>query len=383
MEINILIISAAFAASLCLAVGVIMLLNNNNIFHKWLPHVVLLLGFLNIIDLLNLVINHAYFYDVFKIYYSDFQNIILRLVSLSIPAFLPFLFFGNFELKFKYLNILKVSFILFLSIITLFLVLDTTYRKPAFIAYYYSCFMFFLYLIYTNKTYLKENDAYIFLLVIFYSFVFFITISISYLLYNEALLDKVFDLLPGLDFDLTDTFVKFVFNLRLIVIPVVFLLSPKLLFGSYYFESRSKLDRTLYEKNHWSNTRLGKINKIDFKTFEELNQNLPNLISKLVQIETQFIRNEVLYNNLEDISQLINEKTQSVEFIFKYHNSLTFSKYFIKIKMLRAAFLIEDGYLKNNTVTQLSQLSGYNSRSAFFTKFKQVNGFSPTNFKVS
>jgi len=380
LEINIVIISAAFAAALCLAVGVIMLLNNNNIFHKWLPHAVLVLGFLNIIDLLNLVIDHTYFYDVFKIYYSDFQNIILRLVSLITPAFLPVLFFGNFELKFKYFNILRVSSILLLSIIILFLVLDTTYHKIAFIVYYYSCFMFFLYLIITNKTYLKENNAYIFLLVIFYTFIFVYIVSIIYLIYNDALFSRFFDFLPGLDFDLPNTFIKFIFNLRLIVIPISFFLTPKLLFGSYYFESKSKLESSQYVKNHWSNTRFVKINKIDFKTFEELNENLPELISKLIQIEIQFIRNEVLYNNLEDISQLINDKTQSVEFIFKYHNSLTFSKYLIKIKMLRAAFLIEDGYLKNNTVTQLSQLSGYNSRSAFFTKFKQVNGFSPTKY---
>jgi AraC-like DNA-binding protein len=380
LEINIVIISAAFAAALCLAVGVIMLLNNNNIFHKWLPHAVLFLGFLNIIDLLNLVINHTYFYDVFKIYYSDVQNSILRLVSLTTPAFIPVLFFGNFKLKFKYFNILLVSGILFLSIIILFLVLDTTYHKPAFVVYYYTCFMFFLYLIITNKTFLKENNAYIFLLVIFYSFIFVYVFSILYLLYTDTFFSQVFSLLPGLDFDLPNTFIKFIFNMRLIIIPISFFLSPKLLFGSYYFESKSKLESSQYVKNHWSNTRFGKINKIDFKTFEELNGNLPELISKLIQIETQFIRNEVLYNNLEDISQLINEKTQSVEFIFKYHNSLTFSKYFIKIKMLRAAFLIEDGYLKNNNVTELSQLSGYNSRSAFFTKFKQVNGFSPTKY---
>ena len=357
-----------------------MLLNNNNIFHKWLPHAVLVLGFLNIIDLLNFVIDHTYFYDVFKIYYSDFQNIILRLVSLITPAFLPVLFFGNFELKFKYFNILRVSSILLLSIIILFLVLDTTYHKIAFIVYYYSCFMFFLYLIITNKTYLKENNAYIFLLVIFYTFVFVYIVSIIYLIYNDALFSRFSDLLPGLDFDLPNTFIKFIFNLRLIIIPIAFLINPKLLFGSYYFESKSKLEGSQYVINHWSNIRIEKINKIDFKTFEELNVNLLELISKLIQIETQFIRNEVLYNNLEDISQLINEKTQSVEFIFKYHNTLTFSKYMIKIKMLRAAFLIEDGYLKNNTVTQLSQLSGYNSRSAFFTKFKQVNGFSPSKY---
>ena len=380
MEINILIISTAFGASLCIAVGLIMLFNNNNVFHKWLSYAVLGLGFLNIIDLLNLVINHAYFYDVFKIYYSDFHHFILRLISLTMPALLPFFFLGNLDLKIKYLNILHISCILIVGVILSFLILDPTYHKPAFLSYYYVCFLFFLYLIFLNKKYLKENDVYVFLLVIFYSFFFILTISIAYLLYNDALLSNVFSLLPGLDYDLPNAFIKFIFNTRLIIIPIAFLINPKLLFGSYYFESKSKLEGSQYVINHWSNIRIEKINKIDFKTFEELNENLPDLISKLIQIETQFIRNEVLYNNLEDISQLINDKTQSVEFIFKYHNSLTFSKYLIKIKMLRAAFLIEDGYLKNNTVTQLSQLSGYNSRSAFFTKFKQVNGFSPTKY---
>ncbi len=380
MEINILIISTAFGASLCIAVGLIMLFNNNNVFHKWLSYAVLGLGFLNIIDLLNLVINHAYFYDVFKIYYSDFHHFILRLISLTMPALLPFFFLGNLDLKIKYLNILHISCILIVGVILSFLILDPTYHKLAFLSYYYVCFLFFLYLIFLNKKYLKENDVYVFLLVIFYSFFFILTISIAYLLYNDALLSNVFSLLPGLDYDLPNAFIKFIFNTRLIIIPIAFLINPKLLFGSYYFESKSKLESSQYVKNHWSNTRFVKINKIDFKTFEELNENLPDLISKLIQIESQFIRNEVLYNNLEDISQLINDKTQSVEFIFKYHNSLTFSKYLIKIKMLRAAFLIEDGYLKNNTVTQLSQLSGYKSRSAFFTKFKQVNGFSPTKY---
>ena len=134
------------------------------------------------------------------------------------------------------------------------------------------------------------------------------------------------------------------------------------------------------KKNHWSYTRFEKINKVDYKIYEELNESLTELILKIIQLENQYIRNEILYNNFEDISQIINEKTQSIEFIFKYYNSLSFSKYLIKIKMLRAAFLIEDGYLKNNTVTQLSQLSGYNSRSAFFTKFKQVNGYSPKKY---
>jgi len=380
LEINILIIMTTFSAALCLAVGIIMILNNHSFFHKALPYAMLLLGFLGIVDLLNLVINHVYFYDIFKIYYTDIQTFVLRIVSLILPASLVYLFFDKLEFKFKYLSVSRITILLILSVVLSLLVLESSYHKLAYLIYYFSCFLIFFFLIQKNKTYLKDNNVHVFLLVIFYSFVLFLVTTLIYFINNDTLFAKFFGLLPALDYDISDTFIKFIFNLRLVVIPSAYLFSPKLLFGNYYFESRSKLESSQYVKNHWSNIRFEKINKNDFKTFEELNENLTELISKLIQIETQFIRNEVLYNNLQDISQLINQKTQTVEFIFKYHNTLTFSKYIIKVKMLRAAFLIEDGYLKNNTVTQLSQLSGYNSRSAFFTKFKQVNGFSPTKY---
>jgi AraC-like DNA-binding protein len=369
-----------FSAALCLAVGIIMILNNHSFFHKALPYAMLFLGFFGIVDLLNLVINHVYFYDIFKIYYTDIQTFVLRIVSLILPASLIYLFFDKLEFKFKYLSVSRITILLILSLVLSFSVLESSYHKLAYLIYYFSCFLIFLFLIHKNKTYLKDNNVFVFLLVIFCSFVFFLVATLIYFINNDILFSEFFGLLPALDYDISDTFIKFIFNLRLIVIPTAYLFNPKLLFGNYYFESRSKLESSQYVKNHWSNIRFEKINKNDFKTFEELNENLIELISKLIQIETQFIRNEVLYNNLQDISQLINEKTQLVEFIFKYHNALTFSKYIIKIKMLRAAFLIEDGYLKNNSVTQLSQLSGYNSRSAFFTKFKQVNGFSPTKY---
>jgi len=340
----------------------------------------LFLGFLNILDLLNLVINHTYFYDFFKIYYTDFQSFIFRISSLFTPSLLVFFFFSKLKFKFKYLNLFHISSILIAGVFLSLFVLDSTYQKVAFLFYYFICFTLFLYLINKNKTFLKENNILFFFLTIFYSMIFFLSITLFYLIYNDIIFGKIFGLVPALDFDISNTFIKFLYNIRLIVIPIAFLTNPFLLFGSYYFVSRSKLESSHHEKNHWSYTRFEKINKVDYKIYEELNESLTELILKIIQLENQYIRNEILYNNFEDISQIINEKTQSIEFIFKYYNSLSFSKYLIKIKMLRAAFLIEDGYLKNNTVTQLSQLSGYNSRSAFFTKFKQVNGYSPKKY---
>jgi AraC-like DNA-binding protein len=52
----------------------------------------------------------------------------------------------------------------------------------------------------------------------------------------------------------------------------------------------------------------------------------------------------------------------------------------LKIKMIKASYLIESGYLKGNTVEKLANELGYNSRSAFFTKFKAINGYSPSQY---
>ena len=71
-----------FSAALCLAVGIIMILNNHSFFHKALPYAMLLLGFLGIVDLLNLVINHVYFYDIFKIYYVVYYIIYYMIYSI-------------------------------------------------------------------------------------------------------------------------------------------------------------------------------------------------------------------------------------------------------------------------------------------------------------
>ena len=86
-----------------------------------------------------------------------------------------------------------------------------------------------------------------------------------------------------------------------------------------------------------------------------------------------------MFYNKEEVSQLINHKLIETEFIFKYHNNLTFNKFMIKINMLKAHNLILNGFLKSNSVTDLAKVFGYKSRAAFFTKFKEITGSSPTN----
>ena len=87
-----------------------------------------------------------------------------------------------------------------------------------------------------------------------------------------------------------------------------------------------------------------------------------------------------MFDSIESVSQFLIIKTNHIEFIFKYYNTLSFSKFLLKIKMVKASYLIERGYLKENTVENLANELGYNSRSAFFTKFKAINGYSPSQY---
>ena len=385
MELDILIITNALATSLSLLVAVVMMLNKNNIFHKIIPYVILALALYNLIDLLNLSVNHAYFYSLFNIRYSQFQNYILAFNSFAIPLALMLLLITNSKADFKYSKIFSLPFFIFFffSFFLAFFFFEKQYKKTILFSYFCLCTIFYFYIILVNKKTYKENNIYHFIMISLWTFVLFETFNFTYLIYNDLFFTDVFNLHSGLDYNASfssDLIIKYLYNLALIIMFLSFILNPKLLFGSYYFESKPKPDKYQKPKNHWSNIRLKKIVTVDYKTFNDLEEHSLNIIDKLIEIEAKFINNTVAYDNIEDVSQLINEKTHHVEFIFKYHNILSFSKYILKLKMLRAAFLIEEGYLINNSVNDLSALSGYNSRSAFFTKFKEINGFSPTRY---
>ena len=97
-------------------------------------------------------------------------------------------------------------------------------------------------------------------------------------------------------------------------------------------------------------------------------------------VEKSYINDKLIINTIENIALLIDENKKVVDFIVNYHNNLTFSKYMIKINMLKAGQLIELGYLEQNSVNDLANMFGYSSRSAFYSKFKEFNDTAPSQY---
>ena len=378
--IEILIVTSIICLILSMLSGVYMLIDKSNFFNKWMPLVFLLFFILKFADLLNLIINHPSFYNLFNFTYTDFQISIKAICTLLFPIFLISFFRSISSSSGNKVYIYSICLLFTMIIILNFFFLDQTLSTFLFTSYLSFSFLYCLFLIFKNKEVLQNYSIYYLLFVLILSLLLLLigTAYINFTAGNLFSNDEIV-LVHPLDYNYfnSDGYSKLLLNLFVISVSGAFLLNRKLVYGSYYFESKENL---VTRKNHWSFVRIGKLDDKDHKVHQEIKNEALNIINKVIDLETKYIRNEIMFDSIESVSQFLIIKTNHIEFIFKYYNTLSFSKFLLKIKMVKASYLIESGYLKENTVENLANELGYNSRSAFFTKFKAINGYSPSKY---
>lgn len=378
--IEILIVTSIICLILCMLSGVYMLNDKSNFFNKGMPLVFLLFFILKFVDLLNLIINHPSFYNLFNFTYTDFQISIKAICTLLFPIFLISFFRRISSSSGNNVYIYSICSLFTVIILLNFFFLDQTLSTFLFTSYLSFGFLYCLFLIFKNKEVLQNYSIYYLLLVLILSLLLLLigTAYVNFTAGNLFSNDEIV-LLHPLDYNYfnSDGYSKLLLNFFIIFVSGAFLLNRKLVYGSYYFESKENL---VTRKNHWSYVRIGKLDDKDHKVHQEIKDEALNIINKVIDLETKYIRNEIMFDSIESVSQFLIIKTNHIEFIFKYYNILSFSKFLLKIKMVKASYLIESGYLKENTVENLANELGYNSRSAFFTKFKAINGYSPSQY---
>lgn len=378
--IEILIVTSIICLILSMLSGVYMLIDKSNFFNKWMPLVFLLFFILKFADLLNLVINHPSFYNLFNFTYTDFQISIKAICTLLFPIFLISFFRSISSSSGNKVYIYSICLLFTMIIILNFFFLDQTLSTFLFTSYLSFSFLYCLFLIFKNKEVLQNYSIFYLLFVLILSLLLLLigTAYVNFTAGNLFSNDEIV-LVHPLDYNYfnSDGYSKLLLNLFVISVSGAFLLNRKLVYGSYYFESKENL---VTRKNHWSFVRIGKLDDKDHKVHQEIKDEALNIINKVIDLETKYIRNEIMFDSIESVSQFLIIKTNHIEFIFKYYNTLSFSKFLLKIKMVKASYLIESGYLKENTVESLANELGYNSRSAFFTKFKAINGYSPSQY---
>jgi YesN/AraC family two-component response regulator len=66
--------------------------------------------------------------------------------------------------------------------------------------------------------------------------------------------------------------------------------------------------------------------------------------------------------------------------MFKYHSEISFTDFRKKERIKDAIALIDEGYLKTNTLESLSKTVGFNTYNSFFKGFKEITGKAPQNY---
>ena len=242
-----------------------------------------------------------------------------------------------------------------------------------------------LILLLKNRKYFIQNSIFDFLFAVIIVYNLFTFIAFYYLFLNDNIFSNsilIVEPLGSVPLGLNNSggIVKLLLNFILIVLPSYILLKPELLYGEYFFKANITREKTNSKKNHWSSSKTKQILKKDLRLYNKIKPDISSIIFKIIMVEKSYINDKLIINTIENIALLIDENKKVVDFIFNYHNNLTFSKYMIKINMLKAGQLIELGYLEQNSVNDLANMFGYSSRSAFYSKFKEFNDTAPSQY---
>lgn len=376
----VIIITSAFAAILSFISAFILFKNNTRVYIKSFLGLTFLFFLMKILDLGNMFLNPSSFYLNFGIFYNDFHMMSLIILISFFPILLAITVVDTTALISKKNNkhiLFSLSF-LFTSITYFLYFSDSFFFKTSYIIHCIVISIIGIKIIFNKRQEFEDFYLFKFLLFIFINTISFMFFSLYFLFsINELLSENNYVLKTMSEFS-GPGFHKLILNICIISFSLYILLTKRILHGKYYYESEEK--NLINFKNHWNNIIIKKVDKKHLKLYDSLQSNISKLVLDLNHLERKYINNQVLFSSMEEISQLINQRVIDVEFVFRYNNYLTFKKYMLKINMLKAAELIKKGFLKSNSVTDLSKLFGYSSRSAFFTKFKEINGYSPSKY---
>ena len=381
----ILIITSAFAAISCLYISVIMFSNKGRLFVNSLSYLLLFFSIAKFIDIGNVIVDKSQFLYYSNISYYNFQQNFVSFLSLLVPVLCLKFFTDHWKTK---LNKKQRFVLLFLPpIITILIsfLFEKIYYSTIIYVYYQLIGLLSLFLLMKNRKYFIQISVFDLLFAVIITYNMFTFIAYYYLFINDVYLSNSILIVQPLGSvplgtDNSGGIIKLLLNFILIVLPTYILLKPNLLYGDYFFNADIARAKSDSKNNHWSTSKNKQILKKDLRLYKEIKLDISSIIFKIIKVEKNYINNKLIIYKIENIALLVDENTKVVEFIFNYHNNLSFSKYMIKINMLKAGQLIESGYLKQNSVNDLANMFGYSSRSAFYSKFKEFNDSAPSQY---
>ena len=381
----ILIITSAFAAISCLYISVIMFSNKGRLFVNSLSYLLLFFSIAKFIDIGNVIVDKSQFLYYSNISYYNFQQNFVSFLSLLVPVLCLKFFTDHWKTKLKKKQRFVLLFLPPIITILISFLFEKIYYSTIIYVYYQIIGLLSFFLLMKNRKYFIQISVFDLLFAVIMTYNMFTFIAYYYLFINDVYLSNSILIVQPLGSvplgtDNSGGIIKLLLNFILIVLPTYILLKPNLLYGDYFFNADIARSKSESKNNHWSTSKNKQILKKDLRLYKEIKLDISSIIFKIIKVEKNYINNKLIIYKIENIALLIDENTKVVEFIFNYHNNLSFSKYMIKINMLKAGQLIESGYLKQNSVNDLANMFGYSSRSAFYSKFKEFNDSAPSQY---
>ena len=159
--------------------------------------------------------------------------------------------------------------------------------------------------------------------------------------------------------------------------------SPEILYG--YDMLHKKIDenrnRNLFLNSVWNINPKIQINNAQHLQLKE--KIAPLVLTYMESIEKISMTDKIFRDptiTMTDLANKLNAPKSHISYLFKYHSTISFSEYKKVIRIQDAITLIEEDYLKENTLDYLSKKVGFPSYNTFFTSFKEISGSSPNEF---
>ncbi|OYX84817.1 MAG: hypothetical protein B7Y83_06895 [Flavobacteriales bacterium 32-34-25] len=168
-----------------------------------------------------------------------------------------------------------------------------------------------------------------------------------------------------------------------IILLIKILVTPEILYGYKLLNEKLNENRNsnLVFNEIWKMQPICEIKNIQHLILKEkINLNLQNYFEEIEKIALQYdvFRDPKL--TIADLATKLSIPKSHLSYLFKYHATISFSEYKNMIRIQDAIKLIEEGYLKNNTLDSLSKKIGFTSYNPFFTSFKDVIGIAPLEY---
>jgi len=169
------------------------------------------------------------------------------------------------------------------------------------------------------------------------------------------------------------------------------LINQRILTGDIYLEDKliklsvNQTDYSSFGKNLvvWeiNNKPIWDRVNVDDNMQKYINDNEYQLALKVFKFEEQYFSGNSTFKNFDKLSfsEELNIKTDVLEGYFKLNCKFTVTQYLKLIRVIRAEILIQKGFLYNNSVEYLADVTGFNNRISLYNNYKKFLGYSPSS----